>query len=131
MISENLTPTAPTISTTPTMAATKDVKGDNTFLKLFIVAFSMISMYYLFDKKGYIWFSWHFISMITGFVLLPGLAFVIKKAGGYTNTKNHGYLMALATLMICFGNKPERLIIAFAIIDGFFALTFSNHLMYV
>lgn len=41
--------------------------------------------------------------MIVGFVLLPGLAFLIKKAGGYTNTKNHGYLMALSTLKVCFG----------------------------
>jgi hypothetical protein len=36
----------------------------------------------------------------------PGLAFLIKKAGGYTNTKNHGYLMALSTLKVCFGKIP-------------------------
>jgi hypothetical protein len=35
-----------------------------------------------------------------------GLAFLIKKAGGYTNTKNHGYLMALSTLKVCFGKIP-------------------------
>lgn len=86
-----------------TMAATKDSKGDSFLLKMIIVAFSVASMGYLFNKKGYVWFSWHFIMMITGFVLLPGLAFIIKKAGGYTNTKNHGYLMALSTLMVCFG----------------------------
>lgn len=95
-------PTATSTPTTPTMAPSKD---NNSPLKVAIVAFSVISMYHLFSKKGYIWFSWHFISMITGFVLLPGLAFVIKKAGGYTNTKNHGYLMALATLMTLFGER--------------------------
>jgi hypothetical protein len=58
---------------TQTMPATKENKGDSSFLKqLLIVAFSAIAMYYLFDKKGYVWFSWHFISMITGFILLPG-----------------------------------------------------------
>ena len=97
------TPTPTPITTSQTMAATKDSKGNSSLLKMIIVAFSVASMCYLYNMKGFIWFSWHFISMITGFVLLPGLAFVIKKAGGYTNTKNHGYLMALSTLMVCFG----------------------------
>jgi hypothetical protein len=41
--------------------------------------------------------------MIVSFVLLSGLAILTKKAGGYTNTKYHIYLMVLAVVGALFG----------------------------
>ena len=41
--------------------------------------------------------------MLFAFVALAGNASLIKKVGGYSNTKIHGYLMGAATVLGCFG----------------------------
>ena len=41
--------------------------------------------------------------MLIAFVALAGNASLIKKVGGYSNTKIHGYLMGAATALGCFG----------------------------
>ena len=51
-------------------------------------------------QAGWTWFSWHPFMMMVGFVVFAGNAVLLKKIGGYENTKMHGMLMffcALAT----------------------------------
>ena len=83
----------------------KDVAPYNmgTALPLLLVAFTLGSSAYMYKLKGPIWFTWHPISMIASFVLLAALAILIKKAGGYTNTKIHMYLMVCAVVLAGFG----------------------------
>ena len=52
---------------------------------------------------NWVWYSYHPISMISSFVALAGNAVLMKKIGGYENTKKHGYLMVAATLLAIFG----------------------------
>lgn len=49
------------------------------------------------------WFSYHPASMMVSFVSLSVSAAIIKKRGGYENTKIHGTLMAVATALAAFG----------------------------
>jgi hypothetical protein len=46
---------------------------------------------------------WHPLSMIVSFILFSGFAILIKKDGGYQNTKIHGYLMSASVLIAFFG----------------------------
>lgn len=48
---------------------------------------------------GWRFFSWHPFLMTTGFIGMIGSAAVTKKLGGYTNTKYHGLLASMGTLM--------------------------------
>jgi hypothetical protein len=50
----------------------KDAKSDSTLTKAAITLFSGAAIAFLYNMKGNVWFSWHFVSMIVGFVLLPG-----------------------------------------------------------
>jgi Eukaryotic cytochrome b561 len=70
-------------------------------LSLFALGFGVYASYI---KLGYnwIWYSWHPISMIVSFVALGGNAILIKKIGGYENTKRHGYLMVLGSVLAAF-----------------------------
>ena len=70
-------------------------------LSLFAVAFGIYASYI---KLGYnwIWYSWHPISMLLSFVAFGGNAILIKKIGGYENTKKHGYLMVLGSVLAAF-----------------------------
>lgn len=45
------------------------------------------------------WFSWHPFLMSVGFIGMMGSASMIKKLGGYTNTKLHGILASLGSMM--------------------------------
>jgi hypothetical protein len=49
------------------------------------------------------WFSHHPASMLVAFVALGGNAALIKKKGGYANTKTHGNVMSLAMALALFG----------------------------
>jgi cytochrome b-561 len=49
------------------------------------------------------WFSYHPLFMLIGFVACAGNAVLLKKVGGYENTKNHGLLMGLALVCALFG----------------------------
>jgi hypothetical protein len=44
------------------------------------------------------WFFWHPLLMIVAYVPLALIAVLIKKIGGYGNTKTHGIIMFIATL---------------------------------
>jgi hypothetical protein len=48
------------------------------------------------------WFNWHPLCMLIGFVALAGNATLIKKIGGYENTKMHGILMSTAIAVASF-----------------------------
>jgi hypothetical protein len=41
--------------------------------------------------------------MMMAFITIAGNAILIKKIGGYENTRNHGYLMGIATALGLFG----------------------------
>ena len=72
---------------------------------ILLAAFALISgVYASYVSIGYtwIWYSWHPISMISSFVALAGNAVLIKKIGGYENTKKHGLLMLTATVLAIF-----------------------------
>jgi hypothetical protein len=73
-------------------------------LKALLFVFSVVSSVYVVSIKGeWTWFSWHPTSMIMAFIFLAGVSILTKKAGGYVNTKFHGILMAIATILGCFG----------------------------
>uniref|UniRef100_A0A7S3NL26 Cytochrome b561 domain-containing protein n=1 Tax=Aureoumbra lagunensis TaxID=44058 RepID=A0A7S3NL26_9STRA len=66
---------------------------------LSVVSYGVAVSGYLGTKFGtWNWFSFHPALMMLSFFSLTGAAALIKKRGGYTNTKLHGYLMALATV---------------------------------
>ena len=70
-----------------------------------LTLFSLMAAFYSsYVLMGYnwIWFSWHPSSMIIAYVAMAGNAALIKKVGGYDNTKNHGLIMIVATLLACF-----------------------------
>jgi len=49
-----------------------------------------------------IWFSYHPFFMILSFIAIVSNALLIKKIGGYDNTKLHGYMMTSALFMALF-----------------------------
>ena len=57
---------------------------------------------YEYDKEMS-WFAHHPASMLVAFVALGGNAALIKKKGGYTNTKMHGNVLSLALSIALFG----------------------------
>ena len=61
----------------------------------------IIGTYSSYVLMGYrwIWYSYHPSSMVAAFLAMSGNAILIKKMGGYENTKMHGYLMTLASLL--------------------------------
>ena len=64
---------------------------------------ALAGLYVGFLHGQWSWFSWHPMSMLIGFVTLAGNATLIKKIGGYENTKLHGYLMSTALAIAFFG----------------------------
>lgn len=48
--------------------------------------------------KKHSWFSWHPLFMLIAYVILAGNATLIKKVGGFVNTRMHGIMMFGATL---------------------------------
>eukprot|EP01038_Epipyxis_sp_PR26KG_P013444 gene13444-18026_t len=74
-------------------------------LKYPLIAYGAISILYLHYIQGskFTWFSWHPIAMIISFIVLASNAALIKKIGGYENTKLHGNIMFAATAIAGFG----------------------------
>lgn len=73
-------------------------------LKVLLLIFSIVSSAYIVYLKGeWVWFSWHPTAMIFAFIFLAGFSILTKKAGGYKNTKIHGIVMGVATIVGCFG----------------------------
>jgi hypothetical protein len=69
-----------------------------------IAAYGVLTCLYVYSIPGkYIWFSWHPLAMIVGMIVLAANAALIKKVGGYENTKIHGYMMSGAVALAAFG----------------------------
>lgn len=71
-------------------------------LLLAYVIYSLGAGYYAATRPNGQWrspFSWHPFLMTTGMIGCMGMAAIIKKLGGYTNTKNHGILGNLGVLL--------------------------------
>lgn len=62
-----------------------------TFLAGYIVATQP-------SGAGWRFFSWHPFLMVFGFIGMMGSAAIIKKKGGYSNTKTHGIISSLGLL---------------------------------
>lgn len=85
-------------------AATITDAKKNKLVAAFI-AFSTILGYLaatLPTGAGWRFFSWHPFLMTTGFIGMMGSSAIIKKRGGYANTKLHGILSSTG-LMMAFG----------------------------
>jgi hypothetical protein len=54
------------------------------------------------NAGSWTWFNWHPLMMLVGFVAMAGNAALIKKIGGYENTKMHGYLMSACIAVTSF-----------------------------
>lgn len=68
-----------------------------------LILYAVLFGLYVGLKPGkWIWFSYHPIGMLIAFVALAGNATLLKKIGGYDNTKMHGNLMAAATALGAF-----------------------------
>ena len=50
-----------------------------------------------------VWWHAHPVAMLLCFVYLVGQAVTLKKVGGYDNTKMHGYVMFIASIVAAFG----------------------------
>src|SRR4051812_17504446 len=89
------------------MLATKDISYSQkmyNYLKGPILIYSILAIGYIASMpKKWIWFSWHPMSMVVGFILCATNAALIKRIGGYNNTKLHGYLMLAAIICALFG----------------------------
>mmetsp|Transcript_12146 Transcript_12146/g.15851 ORF Transcript_12146/g.15851 Transcript_12146/m.15851 type:complete len:196 (-) Transcript_12146:1713-2300(-) len=68
------------------------------------ILFSAVGGYLAGTKNGaWSWFSWHPFLMMVSFIGFFGSASMIKKNGGYTNTKVHGMLGSLGTILALAG----------------------------
>jgi hypothetical protein len=88
-----------------TFTSIENRKFNSKWIGLTLIAFTLVSgIYSSYIAMGYNWvfFSWHPVSMIGSFIALSGNAVLLKKIGGYENTKKHGFLMLAATLMALF-----------------------------
>ena len=80
------------------------------------------------NLSAFKWFHLHPLSMALAFIPLASLATLIKKIGGYENTKTHGFLLSLSTWLSIFGlyviysNKEARNAQHFQTLHGKFGL---------
>ena len=88
------------------MAAVDQAKKMHASLKWPLIAYSILGGCYMVtvgkNAGTWTWFSWHPLCMLIGFVALAGNATLLKKIGGYENTKMHGILMSAATAVASF-----------------------------
>lgn len=100
--------TSPSDQETPnntTMAGLPITEGKKNQLVVAFIAFTAILGYLAATQPsgaGWRFFSWHPFLMITGFIGMMGSSAIIKKRGGYANTKMHGILSSTG-LMMAFG----------------------------
>lgn len=67
-----------------------------------LAAYGALALYYAYDSKFSL-FSYHPLLMTLGFITLAGNAILIKKIGGYENTKLHGIIFFAANVSAGFG----------------------------
>lgn len=84
------------------MAAVTRAQSIASAAKWPLIAYGLLAGYYYSNFYGWSWFSWHPLFMILSFVTLAGNAVLIKKVGGYENTKMHGNLMFIAVILAGF-----------------------------
>ena len=77
--------------------------GQVLAVPLLLFGLGLAAYYEFVHKTAGSWFCHHPSSMLTAFVALAGNAALIKKKGGYENTKMHGNVMSLATALALFG----------------------------
>ena len=85
------------------MAAVVEATKLYNNLKGPLVLYSIAAAGYVYSLSGkWVWFHWHPLCMLLGFVALAGNASLIKKIGGYENTKTHGIMMSAAIAVSSF-----------------------------
>lgn len=67
-----------------------------------LVTITLISVIYGF-KIGFSLFSFHIILMTAAFVSIMSYSVLMKKVGGYSMTKLHGFSSLAATILACIG----------------------------
>ena len=71
-------------------------------MKYPLIVYGIIASIYAAYLPGtLIWFSWHPFFMIISFIMITSNAILIKKIGGYDNTKYHSYMMLA---VVCFAS---------------------------
>ena len=91
----------------PTMAAkvTENAKIQAT-MEWPLIGYALLGGFYLCvagkSTFNWTWFNWHPFLMLLSFVSVSANAALIKKIGGYENTKMHGNLMWVATFLATF-----------------------------
>lgn len=71
-------------------------------MKYPLILYGIIFSVYIGYSKNWIWFSWHPIFMLISYISIVANATLIKKIGGYENTKIHGYLMSTTIVLASF-----------------------------
>jgi hypothetical protein len=88
------------------MASVEQYKKLHNNLKWPLIAYSLLAGLYMStvgkNAGTWTWFNWHPLCMLLGFVGLAGNAALIKKIGGYENTKMHGIMMFVAISLSSF-----------------------------
>lgn len=64
---------------------------------------ALAGLYAAAPRGTWSWFAYHPFSMMTSYVALGASAAIVKKMRGYDNTKLHGSMMTVATLLAGFG----------------------------
>jgi len=72
-------------------------------LKWPLLVYAAMASLTIYSWKGNSWFTQHPVTMFIAYVAMAGNAALIKKVGGYENTKSHGVIMTLATLLAIYG----------------------------
>lgn len=99
----NLEENTPKTANTDTMSSVDKHRKTYGTLKWPLVMYGLLGGLYTATLPGkWVWFSWHPLFMVISFVTLAGNATLLKKIGGYENTKLHGTLMGLAITSAAF-----------------------------
>eukprot|EP00397_Hematodinium_sp_SG-2012_P070903 GEMP01134881.1.p1 GENE.GEMP01134881.1~~GEMP01134881.1.p1 ORF type:complete len:122 (+),score=14.33 GEMP01134881.1:28-393(+) len=72
------------------------------------------------------WFWFHPVMMAISMFPLAGNAILLKKIGGYQNTKYHRYLMMLCTASMCFAWYSGRALVSAGIAVSLLGLQTMN-----
>ncbi|KAJ1448083.1 hypothetical protein M885DRAFT_540403 [Pelagophyceae sp. CCMP2097] len=84
-------------------AATRVPFAKSQALLLGLAVWGVAAGLYAAGPSTWGWFSYHPLSMMTAFVSFGSSAAIVKKRGGYENTKLHGYIMTCSVALAMFG----------------------------
>lgn len=88
------------------MASVEQYKNLHASFKWPLVIYGILGGAYMVsvgkNAGTWTWFHWHPLCMLLAFVSLAGNATLIKKIGGYDNTKTHGIVMSVAIAVASF-----------------------------